>query len=82
MTRRQTEQRLAWLVREIDAQAQWINDCETNGVSYADDAGQYNGRGAKIRRADERSLRLLKAEYASYRRQGVVPHLHTPLPPR
>lgn len=42
------------LVKEICEQRKWIEDCESNGVSYSD-----GERGQKIREADEAHLKGL-----------------------
>ncbi len=41
----------------IQEQRKWIEDCERNGVSYAD-----GERGFHIRRADEAELRRIETE--------------------
>lgn len=47
------------LIKAIAEQRKWIEDCEANGISYAD--GQ---RGCNIRNADENELRRLTSTLA------------------
>ena len=50
--------KVAWLQNEIARQRKWIEQCESNGISYA------GPRGPAIREADENALRALEKEVA------------------
>ena len=77
MSKKQKEQRLVWLAREIYEQRRWIGQCEANEVSYAD-----GERGQNIRRADEATLADYLSEYKELRLEGIGPRLHHSLAPR
>ena len=47
------------LLIRIAQQKKWIEDCEANGVSYADPV---DGRGDKIRQADMNELTRLQSQ--------------------
>ncbi len=56
-----SKKRKAFLISQIIKQRKWIDDCDGNGVSYAD-----GERGINIRQADTDHLHKLEKELSNY----------------
>jgi hypothetical protein len=76
-TKRQAEQRLCWLVREMIEERKFQQGCKDCPHS-----SYYGDNARAVKQADRDALMKLEAEYTILREMGYSPKLHRALPPR